>query len=104
MRTAMRPPSKTGPAACRVTARQIRWPRTPTRGHLWHDRLPNRTRGGHDGSLRARFSIDTGELIDGVLQAAQASQVTRWCRPNREMLYADWERAQVARHPTGRYD
>ncbi len=61
-------------------------------------------RRGNRGFAEARFSIDTGELIDGVLPAAQASQVTRWCRPNRKMLYADWERAQVGRHPTGRYD
>ncbi|HEY3828743.1 MAG TPA: DUF4160 domain-containing protein [Solirubrobacteraceae bacterium] len=52
----------------------------------------------------ARFSIDNGELIDGVLPAMQASQVTIWCRRNRTALLLDWDRAQVDRHPAGRYD
>jgi hypothetical protein len=56
------------------------------------------------GFAEARFSRDTGELIDGVLPAAQASQVTRWCRCHRDALRADWLRAQVDQHPTGRYD
>jgi hypothetical protein len=61
-------------------------------------------RPGTRGAVEARFSIDTGELIDGVLPASQASQITSWCRRNREALLADWERAQADRHPTGRYD
>jgi hypothetical protein len=55
------------------------------------------------GVAEARFAIDSGELIDGVLPAQQASQVANWCRRNRDALLGDWERAQDDRHPAGRY-
>ena len=61
-------------------------------------------RPGNRGMAEARFSIDNGELIDGVLPAMQASQVTIWCRRNRTALFLDGDRAQVDRHPAGRYD
>jgi hypothetical protein len=54
--------------------------------------------------VEACFAIETGELIDGVIPAAQASEVTRWCRRHREALHVDWTRAQADQHPTGRYD
>jgi hypothetical protein len=61
-------------------------------------------RPGSPGVAEARFSIDTGELLDGFLPAAPASQVTRWCQRHRDALLADWGRAQADQHPTGRYD
>jgi hypothetical protein len=61
-------------------------------------------RPGNRGMSEARFSIDSGELIDGVLPAMQVSQVTAWCRRNRTVLLADWDRAQADQHPAGRYD
>jgi hypothetical protein len=61
-------------------------------------------RPGTRGVSEARFSIDSGELIDGVLPSVQASQVTSWCRRNHAALLADWGRAQADQHPTGRYD
>ena len=61
-------------------------------------------RPGERGTTEARFSIDTGRLIDGMLPAARASEVTRWCQEHRSDLLADWERAQRYRHPAGRYD
>jgi hypothetical protein len=61
-------------------------------------------RPGSRGVAEARFSMDTGQPIDGVFPAVQASQVANWCQRNREVLIADWERAQADRHPTGRYD
>lgn len=56
------------------------------------------------GAAEARFSIDSGELIDGALPAQQASEVTRWCQRNRAGLLTDWGRAQADLHPVGRYD
>jgi hypothetical protein len=61
-------------------------------------------RPGRAGMAEARFSIDSGELIDGDLPAVQASRVTSWCRRNREALRADWDRAQRGEPPAGRYD
>ncbi len=61
-------------------------------------------RPGNRGVVEACFAIETGELIDGVIPAAQASEVTRWCRRHRDALHADWTRAQADQHPTGRYD
>jgi uncharacterized protein DUF4160 len=61
-------------------------------------------RPGVRGTAKARFAIDSGALIDGVLPAAQASEVTSWCRRHRSELLFDWERAQRYRHPVGRYD
>jgi hypothetical protein len=56
------------------------------------------------GVAEARFAIDSGALIDGMLPAQQASQVTSWCLSNRDALFGDWELAQDDRHPVGRYD
>jgi len=61
-------------------------------------------RPGNRGFAEARFSIDTGQLIDGSLPPAPASQVSRWCQRHRETLLADWERAHADQHPSGRYD
>lgn len=61
-------------------------------------------RPGRRSTVEARFSIETAELIDGMLPAAQASEVTDWCRRHREALLVDWDRAQRDRHPIGRYD
>jgi Domain of unknown function (DUF4160) len=59
---------------------------------------------GRPGVKAARFSIDTGELIDGVLPPASVATVTSWCVLHREALRADWQRAQRNLHPTERYD
>jgi hypothetical protein len=59
---------------------------------------------GHPGVQSARVSIDTGELIDGVLAPAKAALVRSWCTQHRRTLHADWQRAQLNLHPTGRYD
>jgi hypothetical protein len=59
---------------------------------------------GRPGVKAARFSIDTGEMIDGGLPPASVATVTSWCRRHREALRADWQRAQSNLHPTGRYD
>jgi Domain of unknown function (DUF4160) len=59
---------------------------------------------GHPGVKAARFSIETGELIDGDLPAAKVTTVTGWCRRHRQALRADWQRAQLDLHPAGRYD
>jgi hypothetical protein len=56
------------------------------------------------GVQAARFSIDSGDLIDGTLPAAKLAAATSWCRRHREALSADWGRAQLDLHPTGRYD
>lgn len=56
------------------------------------------------GAEEARFSIATGELIDGYLPTVLSGQVTSWCRSNRQSLVADWARAQADQHPTSRYD
>jgi hypothetical protein len=61
-------------------------------------------RPGNRGVAEARFLIETGELIDGVLPAVHASEVMSWCRRHRKALLADWEHAQADRHPSGRYD
>ena len=52
----------------------------------------------------ARFSIETGELIDGTLPAAKLATTTSWCQRHRDALRADWERGQLDLHLTGRYD
>jgi hypothetical protein len=52
----------------------------------------------------ARFSIATGEMIDGRLPATKVAKVTSWCERHRQMLRADWQRAQLDLHPIGRYD
>jgi hypothetical protein len=70
----------------------------PPHVHVYAGRL------GHPGVQAARFSIDTGELIAGKLPAAKVARITRWCLLHRQALLADWERAQVDRHPVGRYD
>jgi hypothetical protein len=59
---------------------------------------------GHPGLQIARFSIETGELIDGRLPAAKIARVTSWWEQHREALHVDWQRAQLGLHPTGRYD
>lgn len=59
---------------------------------------------GHPGLQKARFSIDTGELIDGKLPTGKAAAVTSWCRRNHQALRADWQRATQGLHPVGRYD
>jgi hypothetical protein len=59
---------------------------------------------GHPGLQMARFSIETGELIDGRLPSAKVSTVASWCTRHREALREDWQRAQLGLHPTGRYD
>jgi hypothetical protein len=61
-------------------------------------------RPGERGTKEARFAIDTGDLIDGVLPAARASEVTSWCRRCRDDLRVDWARAQRDQVPIGRYD
>jgi Domain of unknown function (DUF4160) len=58
----------------------------------------------HPGVQTARFSIDTGELIDGELPSAKLATATSWCERHREALRADWQRAQLHLHPAGRYD
>jgi hypothetical protein len=59
---------------------------------------------GHPGIQAARFSIETGALIDGKLPPGKVSTVTSWCKRHRETLRADWERARLDLHPAGRYD
>jgi hypothetical protein len=59
---------------------------------------------GHPGVRAARYSIDTGELIDGKLPPAKVAAVTSWCLRHREALRVDWQRAQLGLHPVGRYD
>lgn len=70
----------------------------PPHVHVYAGRL------GHPGVQKARFSIDTGELIDGKIPRAKVATVTSWCRRHREALLADWQRAQLGLHPAGRYD
>jgi hypothetical protein len=60
-------------------------------------------RPGHPGVMEARFAIDSGGVISGILPAAKVSQITRWCRHNQDALRADWERAQRDQHPIGYY-
>jgi len=59
---------------------------------------------GHPGVKAARFSINTGELIDGELPTTKIAKVATWCQQHRQTLLADWERARLDLHPTGRYD
>ena len=70
----------------------------PPHVHVYAGRI------GHPGVQAARFSIDTGELIDGTLPAAKLVTTTNWCQRHRQALRADWRRAQLDLHPTGRYD
>ena len=70
----------------------------PPHVHIYAGRV------GHPGVQAARFSIDSGDLIDGTLPAAKLAAATSWCRRHREALSADWGRAQLDLHPTGRYD
>jgi Domain of unknown function (DUF4160) len=70
----------------------------PPHVHIYAGRV------GHPGVQAARFSIDSGDLIDGTLPAAKLAAATNWCRRHREALSADWGRAQLDLHPTGRYD
>jgi hypothetical protein len=59
---------------------------------------------GRLGVKAARFSIDTGEMIDGGLPPASVATVTSWCQLHRDSLRADWQRTQRHLHPVGRYD
>ncbi len=70
----------------------------PPHVHIYAGRV------GRPGVQAARFSIDSGDLIDGTLPAAKLAAATIWCRRHREALSADWGRAQLDLHPTGRYD
>ena len=70
----------------------------PPHVHIYAGRV------GRPGVQAARFSIDSGDLIDGTLPAAKLAAATNWCRRHREALSADWGRAQLDLHPTGRYD
>jgi hypothetical protein len=70
----------------------------PPHVHIYAGRV------GRPGVQAARFSIDSGDLIDGTLPAAKLAAATSWCRRHREALSADWGRAQLDLHPTGRYD
>jgi len=70
----------------------------PPHVHIYAGRV------GHPGVQAARFSVDTSELIDSTLPAAKLAAATTWCRRHREALSADWGRAQLDLHPTGRYD
>lgn len=70
----------------------------PPHVHIYAGRI------GHPGVQAGRFSIDTGELIDGSLPAAKLATATSWCQRHREALSADWRRAQLDLHPTDRYD
>jgi hypothetical protein len=70
----------------------------PPHVHIYAGRI------GHPGVQAARFAIDTGELIDGTLPAAKLATATSWCQRHGEALSADWRRAQLDQHPTGRYD
>jgi len=70
----------------------------PPHVHVYAGRL------GRPGVEAARFSIVTGEMIDGTLPAAKIATVANWCQRHREALRADWQRAQLELHPVGRYD
>ncbi len=61
-------------------------------------------RPGDPGLEEARFSIESGELIDGRVPAGKVRHVADWCRRNRQALRSDWERAQAGEHPVERYD
>jgi hypothetical protein len=70
----------------------------PPHVHIYAGRV------GHPGVQAARFSIDSGDLIDGTLPAAKIAAATSWCQRHREVLIANWGRTQLDLHPTGRYD
>jgi hypothetical protein len=57
----------------------------------------------HPGVQAARLSIDTGEVIAGKLPQAKIATAKSWCEEHREALLADWQRARLGLHPTGRY-
>lgn len=61
-------------------------------------------RPGTPGVSEARFSIETGDLLDGELPRAKVAAVKAWCERHREALRADFERAERHEHPTGSYD
>lgn len=61
-------------------------------------------RPGTPGVPEARFSIETGEPLNGELPRAKVVAVRRWCLRHREELLADFDRAQRYEHPTGSYD
>jgi hypothetical protein len=69
----------------------------PPHVHVYAGRI------GHPGVQAARFSIDTGEMIVGKLPSAKITTVTSWCEQHRDALNADWRRARLGLHPTGRY-
>jgi Domain of unknown function (DUF4160) len=60
-------------------------------------------RAKHPGVHAARLSIDTGEIIAGKLPLGKGAAVRRWTLEHREALMADWHRARLHLHPTGRY-
>jgi hypothetical protein len=70
----------------------------PPHVHVYAGRI------GRPGVQAARISINTGEVTDGKLELAKVAAVRSWCERHREALVADWQRAQLNLHPTGRYD
>jgi Domain of unknown function (DUF4160) len=70
----------------------------PPHVHVYAGRI------GRPGVQAARISINTGEVTDGKLALAKLAAVRSWCERHREALIADWQRAQLNLHPTGRYD
>jgi hypothetical protein len=61
-------------------------------------------RPGKPGVAEARFSIDTGELIDGASARRTGKPGDERCLRNREALRVDWERAERGESPIERYD
>jgi hypothetical protein len=59
---------------------------------------------GRPGLRSSRFSIETGEPLDGQLPSAKVAAVRSWRAQHREELLVDWERARLYEHPIGRYD
>lgn len=59
---------------------------------------------GRPGFMKAKFSIESGELLEGELPRAKVPAVTSWCGRHRDDLLADFESAQRHQHPTGSYD
>lgn len=53
--------------------------------------------------MKAKFSIESGELLEGALPRAKVPAVTSWCERHRDDLLVDFERAQRDEHPTGSY-
>jgi hypothetical protein len=43
-------------------------------------------------------------MTEGKLPRAKLSNLTSWWEEHRDALNADWQRAQLGQHPTGRYD